>query len=70
MVSDLMFEVGVWLYLWGFGDNKTWTFGWLGIKLVEFNICEGGFGWFWLRLEIIKFGFFNFEMILVGWDKK
>ena len=56
MVSDLMFKVGVWLYLWGFGNNKSWTFSWLGIKLVGFNICEGlvDFGW----LEIIKFGLF------------
>ena len=27
-----------WMILWGFENNKSWTFGWLGIKLVRFNI--------------------------------
>ena len=34
----LIVFVRVWLILWGFGNNKNWTFGWLGIKLVGFNI--------------------------------
>ena len=39
------------------------------MKILLGLIFFWGFGWFWLRLEIIKFVFF-FEVILVGWDKK
>ena len=40
------------------------------VKVLLGLIFFWGFGWFWLRLEIIKFGFFDFEVILVSWDKK